>query len=284
MTFLRSYFKDILYKFSFISASRRLHIIQWSAVAIIFILITVLWLSGWYKQENVNGIIVEVHGAIFEVLLLSVIFDWFMKTREHQKNSKIISKLHHRLHQYVTACIQEIDNNYILHEKQYVFFGDNIAISRMYNIENYNENNNPLMLAAMHQNIENLRQSHLGAAENLYYGIRQCYGALLNFADKELQELMLEVETAAQNRVKSFALPRTSKPGTQPETLVKDVFQESYSIVYWSTKLKSLLENRADLIESREEHSRKTKERIALLEEKLNLLKIAAQDKPSEKS
>ncbi len=251
-----------------LSAWQVLRLVQSGGLFVIVAMISILWTRNWYEtSDNVNGIIVEIHGALFEVLFLSLLVEWHTRKRDQIQSVNLVNTLCYLLYEAATSCLSKIDDDYISTEKNYIYFGERMSIGRSYKLMDFLDKV-IFLLSEMYPKVEELRQRHLEGAEILLNGIRKvCDGSIISVADKDIISVMLSVQEAANELIASLKRHGAVK---NEEKAIENLLNESRLLVIRSIELKELIEKRADRVESREEHSQTISKELLAMQEVIN--------------
>lgn len=258
--------------FSRLSAWQELRLVQFVGLVIIVAMITILWTKGWYeKSDNINGIIVEVHGALFEFLFLSLLIEWYTKKRNQIQNVDLVNTLCYLLYEAASSCLRKIDDDYISSEKRYVYFGERMSIDRLYDLIDFFKKDISL-LSEIYSEIEEIRRNHSEGAEIILDSIRKVSESpIISVADKNIISAMVAAQEAATELILSLKRPSTVKNETK-EKLIEDIFKESQLLVIQLLELKKCIEKYASRIETREEHSQSISRELLAMQEITNRL------------
>ena len=86
---------------------------------------TLLWVIDWYNIDNINGIIVELHGLAAEMILLVFIVEWINKAEKINRDKKRNTFPLLLILDYACNAHNQLTTNESNEKKYNVYFGDN---------------------------------------------------------------------------------------------------------------------------------------------------------------
>jgi len=247
---------------------QELRLFQVSSMAVIIIFVALMAKTGWYQSvDNVNGIAVEIHGAIFEVLLLSVLFESYLRKKENISNIDINNVLHSRIYDLSTNNLSKLAFNYTSGEKYYVYFGERMSIARVYEILDYigMSDTDKFVLAEI-TGYKKLNKDFIDVLQDVLREIHSIYVTFADHIDREIMIYLLESEEACSQIINNQDASLIGGKDAK-EHSIDELLQANNAIVFSLIKLKQTLEIRASKIESREDHSEAMKNKHQKLEE-----------------
>jgi len=223
----------------------------------IFVLLSVVFFSyitGFYGDGvNLSGIWVAVHGVVIEFVLISLIFSWYEKVYRDVKKSKTLSYANYIIYDALEHLIGVLWRNRILGEKYYVYFGDDLVISR----------DTTGIIEMLYDRDDILRQHELGVIDfdrhmsrslveidRLHSLLSTVRPYILRFFNDDQSNSLLILEMGLSDFSKKF---ESSTSGDVD--IYMDFLDKSYPICKNINKIKGTLEDMATSIFSREEMS-----------------------------
>ncbi len=253
-SFLKAYFnlklERLVSKLPRFSKKRIISIWRFLFGSIIVLYGWYLTSAGWYSnQNNIDGIIGNLHVTVLEIILFSALFNWYTKKNDQLKKEGIINILYYKIYDSLVECIYVLKGGFGFEDKIYVYFGEKVVCSGNYKLfDFYCENSDLFVKEALYDIDKDFVKNYLDSVVKLIEVIRWVYTFFGVHIDNELFITLLKAEDRANNMLSSVGKKNLAVNQEEKSEIIKNLIAESGFVVHNLLDLKDILEKRSDRI------------------------------------